>query len=424
MAEFSERSANEREQARLERERRRVGLEGPQTVPRAQLDGDGFAPEPPPPLETETPHSRARRSGPVRPPRAPRSPRTGRHSRAGRILAVLALALTALIIWFLVELFQPFSGSGQGRITVTIPPHATTSQIADLLDRDGVISCTFPSCSFLFELRTKLDGANLLSGTYHLGRGTSFSSVISALTTPPPAAKVTELTVIPGETRVHVASLLHTQGVAGNYLAATRHSLLLRPTAYGAPASTPDLEGFLFPDTFQLRVPISLSALVADQLQDFRRNFSTVNLAYARSRHLTPYDVLTVASLIQAEAQTAHDFPLVASTIYNRLAINMPLELDSTTRYATGNYNHPLTVSQLHSSSPWNTHTHRGLPPTPIDNPGLAAIRAAAQPASTNYLYFVSRPCRSGALAFTANYSQFLVYVGQLQAAHGHLRRC
>ncbi len=121
----------------------------------------------------------------------------------------------------------------------------------------------------------------------------------------------------------------------------------------------------------QLRVPVSMSTLVADQLTDFKRRFAAVNLSYARAHHLTAYDVLIVASLIQAEAQTSHDFPLVASTIYNRLRINMPLELDSTTRYATGNYNHPLTVSQLHSSSPWNTHTHPGLPPTPIDNPGL-----------------------------------------------------
>jgi UPF0755 protein len=159
---------------------------------------------------------------------------------------------------------------------------------------------------------------------------------------------------------------------------------------------------------------------VADQLRDFRRRFATVNLSYARSQHLTPYDVLIVASLVQAEARLPRDFPLVASTIYNRLRIEMPLELDSTTRYATGNYNHPLTVSELRSASPWNTHTHRGLPPTPIDNPALAAIQAAAHPAHTNYLYFVSKPCQSGALAFSAGYTQFLVDVQRLQAAHGH----
>ena len=88
--------------------------------------------------------------------------------------------------------------------------------------------------------------------------------------------------------------------------------------------------------------------------------------------------MLIVASMVQAEAQTAHDMPLVASVIYNRLKAGMMLQFDSTTRYAVDNYTRPLTVSQLKSPSPWNTHTHTGLPPTPINNPDLAAIKAAA----------------------------------------------
>ncbi len=105
-----------------------------------------------------------------------------------------------------------------------------------------------------------------------------------------------------------------------------------------------------------------------------------MNLSYARSKHLTPYDVLIIASMIEAEAATAHDRPLVSSVIYNRLRDGMPLQLDATTRYATGNYTKPLTVSELNSSSPYNTRIHKGLPPTPIGNPGLAAIQAAAHP--------------------------------------------
>ena len=176
------------------------------------------------------------------------------------------------------------------------------------------------------------------------------------------------------------------------------------------------LEGFLFPDTYDLVEPIKVSALVDDQLRTFKQQFARVNLNYARSRHLTPYDVLTIASLIQAEAATARDRPLVASVIYNRLANGMMLQFDSTTRYATGNYTRPLTVSQLHSSSPWNTHTHLGLPPTPIDSPGLAAIEAAAHPAHTNYLFFFTRPCGRGAV-YASTYSQFLSQGSQNPAA-------
>jgi UPF0755 protein len=433
----SERSADERERARQERERRRLEREqqgtledwAPQQQGAPEPVDDWLEDEPEP--EPEPPPARSERqpmrSGPARPARGrPGTARAGpgrpgtRPRWAGRTLALLALLVVILVLWFLVELFQPFTGSGHGKVTVTIPPRASTSQIADILDRQGVISCTFPSCSFLFGLRAKLDGRTLRSGIYHLKLGMSFEDAIGALSTAPPAAKVKDVTIIPGETRAHISALLHSQHAAGSYLNATKHSALLKPTAYGAPASTPDLEGFLFPDTYQLRVPISVGALVADQLKDFKRRFGAVNLSYAHSHRLSAYDVLIVASLVQAEAQAHHDFGLVASTIYNRLRINMPLELDSTTRYATGNYNHPLTVSQLHSSSRWNTHTHRGLPPTPIDNPDLAAIQAAAHPAQTNYLYFVSRPCKSGALAFSATYSQFLVNVRRLNAAHGH----
>jgi uncharacterized YceG family protein len=434
-----ERSAEERERARLERERRRLetagdgqAAPGPLTPMAEQDDWLEEEPEPFPPVSERAERSPARRPPPRRPGGSrPGGPRTGgsrlagtrRHSRGGRVLALLALLLVGLVLWFLIELFQPFGGSGHGQVTVTIPKDASTSQIADILDHDGVISCTFPSCTFLFELRAKIDGRTLLSGTYHLKRGMSFEDAIGVLATPPPAARVTEVTITPGHPRSYIAARLRAEHVAGSYMKATEHSAVLNPRAYGAPAHTPYLEGFLFPDTYQLRVPISLQALVTDQLQDFKRRFATVNLSYARSQHLTAYDVLIVASLIQKEATTTHDYPLVASVIYNRLRLGMPLQLDSTTQYATGNYNRPLTVSQLHSASPWNTHTHRGLPPTPIDSPGLAAIQAAARPAHTNYLYFVSRPCRSGALAFSSSYTQQLVNQRRLTAAHGHFSK-
>src|SRR5262249_50802815 len=141
-----------------------------------------------------------------------------------------------------------------------------------------------------------------------------------------------------------------------------------------------------------------------------------VNLRFARRQHLTPYDVLTIASMVEAEAATQHDRPLVASVIYNRLRDQMPLQIDATTRYATGNYARPLTVSELRSRSPYNTRIHKGLPPTPIGNPGLASIQAAAHPARTNYLYFVVRPgsCNQ---AFASSYQQFLTLEQQYQSA-------
>ncbi len=203
----------------------------------------------------------------------------------------------------------------------------------------------------------------------------------------------------------------------GSYFAATRRSPLINLAAYGAPRHTPDLEGFLFPDTYQLVEPVSIQKLVNDQLKTFRQRFAHVNLGYARSKHLTPYDVLIVASLIQGEAATAHDQPLIASVIYNRLRRGMPLQLDATTRYATGNYSKPLTQSQLNSRSPYNTRIHKGLPPTPINNPGIAAIQAATHPARTNFLYFVAKVCGNGSSVFESSYKKFQADVAKYQRA-------
>lgn len=376
MADGPARTGEEREAARVERQRRR--RVSPELVPRW-------------------------RSRPDRP-----------HSRRGRILALLALLVAAVLVWFLVELFQPFHGSGSGSVVVVIPPHASAGTVGDKLARDGVIDS-----SFFFQVRATLDGerGDLRAGTYRLKHGMSYGAVLAILTKPPPPAPVTEVTITPGHTRRQIDALLRSQGVSGSYYADTRRSALLNPASYGATAATDSLEGFLFPDTYQLFEPVSIPALVADQLRRFKQEFATVELASARSRHLTPYDVLIVASMIEGEAQTAQDRALVSSVIYNRLRIGMPLQIDATTRYATGNYTSPLTAAQLSSRSPYNTRIHKGLPPTPVDNPGLASIEAAAHPANTSYLYFVVEPCGNGTLTFASNYTQFQRDVQRYQSA-------
>ena len=330
--------------------------------------------------------------------------------------AVLALLAAAALAWFLIELFQPFHGHGHGDVTVTIPPHTSSSKVGDLLEKDGVISS-----GFFFEIRALLAGKRgaMRPGTYRLRLDMSYGSVLGILTTPPPAAKVTEVTIVEGKTRREIAALLSAQGVRGSYLRASRRSRLLDPRRYGAPPNIATLEGFLFPSTYQLREPISPLALVDDQLRAFEAKFASVNLGYARSKHLSAYDVLIVASMVEAEAQTARDRPLIASVIYNRLRLRMPLQIDATVRYATGNYTSPITVSQLASRSAYNTYVHRGLPPTPIGNPGLAAIAAAANPAQTNYLYFVVKPCGNGEHAFASSYAQFQAEVNQYRVARG-----
>jgi UPF0755 protein len=350
------------------------------------------------------------RGGPATPARRSRAHRSTAHRPRGRgrrwlgrVVALVMLVLAAAIAWFAIELFQPFGVSPHGHVTVRIPERMSSGEVARMLASDGVISSRF-----FFEVRATLDGdrSDIRAGTYHLQRGMSYEAVLAKLTAIPKAAPTSEITIADGHTRQYVAKLLHEQHIPGSYLAATRHSKLLNPRHYGAPRSTHTLEGFLFPDTFQLRDPIRVSALVADQLKDFKRRFASVNLAGARRRHQSAFDVVTIASLLESEAATPRDDRLVSSVIENRLRDHMMLGLDSTTRYATGNFTGPLTQSELDSRSPYNTRNHYGLPPGPIDSPGLTALRAAADPARTSYLYFFTKPCTHQAV-FAKSYAQF-----------------
>ena len=152
-------------------------------------------------------------------------------------------------------------------------------------------------------------------------------------------------------------------------------------------------EGFLFPATYEFTKLTSSERIVRDQLAFFRRQWRSVDLRYARSKNLTPYDVLIIASMIEKETVAPEERRLVSAVIYNRLRNGMPLGIDATIRYGRDvPGTEPLKQSDLESDSPYNSRRRLGLPPTPISNPGLASIRAAAKPAQVDYLFFVRKP--------------------------------
>ncbi len=435
--------ANAREQRRREREARRRERDAkrppsPET-PGATAAGDPGAETPqqlPPPeqrlpstparepfanrvraMRGRLPKLRSEREGPAP---APRQPPQGPPRGAGAVQAVVANwrrvlvgAAVLLILWFLVALFQPFHGSGSGKVVVSVPKGASVSEVGDLLDNTGVVSS-----STLFQLRVTLAGkrSDLLPGTYTLRKGESYGDAINDLTTPPRKRGIVTVTIPEGLSRAQVAPLAKQAGLTGSYMKSTVHSKFLNPSHYGAQGRARNLEGFLFPDTFQVKSGTPVGNLVQEQLQDFQRRIKGVNLKYARSKNLTTYDVLIIASMIEREAQLDRERPLVAAVIYNRLHRGMPLGIDATTRFAVGNYTQPLTESQLSSPSPYNTRLHAGLPPGPIGNPGLASIKAAAQPAKVNYIYYVVKPGTCGEHSFSSTAAQF----DRDQAAYQH----
>ena len=159
------------------------------------------------------------------------------------------------------------------------------------------------------------------------------------------------------------------------------------------------MEGFLFPALYEFTQFTTGQELVDDQLAAFRRTFARVNLSYAKSKNLTPYDVLKIASMIEKETVAPKERKLVAAVIYNRLRKRMPLGIDATIRYGLDiPGTKSLTKAAIASDSPYNSRRFPGLPPTPIANPGLASIKAAAHPAKVDYLYYVRIPGHDTAL--------------------------
>jgi uncharacterized YceG family protein len=400
--------------------------EGPEPTAehRAAPVGDDLPPREldPPPLPSSSP-PRPRPRPPRRryaQPDARRSPAQGpvrrRRSWFARIAAVLVIVLAVAVLWFLFNLFQPGKGDGTGRVAVEIPQGATAREVGDLLAERDVVSS-----GFYFDLRARLAGKrdDFKAGRYTLAHDMSYGAALDALTEHEPAAPPTvKITIPEGRTRSEIAPAVKQAGITGSYLAASKRHKGFDPREYGAPRSTRTLEGFLFPATYEMREgQATARRLVGQQLDAFRQNFSTVSMRAAKRRNLTPYDVLIIASMVEREAQVAKERPVIAAVIYNRLRERMPLGIDATTRYDLGVWDRPLRVSELQRDTPYNTRTRLGLPPTPIGNPGLDSIKAAAKPADVDYLYYVVKPNTCGEHSFSKTDAEFQRDVAAYEAA-------
>jgi peptidoglycan lytic transglycosylase G len=404
------RSADEREAARRERAARRAARSGsPLPPPPAQEpanDGhqDWLADDDLLTARADPDGGRGwtRRSSPSG---------AGGGRRWGRFVA---LAVVLLILggaaWFANNLFQPFAGDGEGSVRVRVPEGATLGDIAELLEREGVIA----SASF-FELRARLAGrsGDLRPGPYELQQDMPYLDVLDRLEEGVPP-NVVMVTVPEGRSRSEVAPTV--RRLRGNYVRATRRHPALDPREYRAPRGA-TLEGFLFPATYELKKGQPVKRLVREQLEAFKRNFDKVDMSYARRKNLTPFDVLTIASLVEREAAVANERPLIASVIYNRLRDGIRLDIDATTRFVTGNWEEPLKVSELQNPDPYNTRVHYGLPPGPIGSPGLASIKAAARPAKSDYLFYVVAVCGKGKHKFAESNAEFERYVAEYNQA-------
>ena len=343
--------------------------------------------------------------------KAPRAGRRRRRSAGALIFGIAGLVVVlaaAVAVWWV--LFRPVSPQTAGRaVTVVVPKGSSSDAVATMLADDGVVAS--PT---MFRLRAAMLGAidSLKAGTYDLKTGSSYDAVIARLQAGPSVTYFT-LTIPEGWTITQIAQRVEAKtGIPSSdftALATTGRSKFDFP--FLAQDQTSSLEGYLFPKTYLVKKGTTADALIRMMLVQYGEETSSLDLSYARSKNLTLRDVTIIASIIEHEVSLDKDRPLVASVIYNRLKAHMRLQLDSTVEYVVGGKPR-LSLQDLKTPSPYNTYLHQGLPPGPIDNPGLASLRAAAMPANTAYLYYVLTR-KDGSQSFAVTYQQFLALKAQ-----------
>lgn len=197
------------------------------------------------------------------------------------------------------------------------------------------------------------------------------------------------VTIPEGLTVEEIAELLARMAIVDKerFLAEAANPELL--SALGLQDKT--IEGYLFPNTYQFTPSTPEKEIILIMTEQFRKVFEPLVNGDRRHSDLTPYEILTLASIIEKEAGIEAERPLVSAVFHNRLKLNMPLQSDPTVIYGIKGFNGNLTRKDLQHPSPYNTYRIPSLPPGPICNPGLSSIQAALQPASVPYLYFVSK---------------------------------
>lgn len=289
-----------------------------------------------------------------------------------------------------------FGGPGGGTVEVSVPQGAGLSQIAAALVRNGVVAS---SLAFTRAAAGNTAASRIQPGTYTLRQKMSAAAALAILVDP---ANANGLTIPEGWRGYQIYAAVDTklklpEGTTRRIVEEKAAQLGLPEFAKGSP------EGYLFPATYGVTEGTTPEGLLKQMVERAGKELVRQDAeAVGQTLGQSLYGVVTIASMVQGEADNPEDMAKVARVIYNRLARNMPLQLDSTINYALGRSTLNTTVTDTRLASPYNTYLHQGLPPTPISNPGRQALQAAVDPAQGDWLYFVT--VRPGDTRFTDSY--------------------
>lgn len=324
--------------------------------------------------------------------------------------AVIALVLLVVVAglagagWFYWTIHQPIS-SDASAVRFHVGSGDTVTTVADRLESEGVINN-----SLLFRIDAKLRdlGGRLKVGDYVLRRNMSTNGVITALTIY--HAATISVTIPEGYRIEQIAAVLQSRGISGaQFLRAAEHPGHISLSILQGKPTTATLEGYLFPSTYDVPPHYSGAAFARYMVTTLGQKFTPRLRARARTDHLTVYQVLTLASIVEREAKIPSERPIIASVYLNRLHIGMPLQADPTVQYVLGTAKDwwpVISQADYQISAAYNTYVHNGLPPGPIANPGMASIIAVLYPRHTKFLYFVASG--HGHHVFSETYAQQL----------------
>ena len=297
-----------------------------------------------------------------------------------------------------------YSGTGSGSVLVEVHDGDRASDIGNTLKAKGVVKSVE---AFTDAAKKNPASVGIQVGFYELHKKMSAESALKVLLDPKNMVQ-SAVTLREGLT---VTQIIQTLAEHTDFSVKQFKAVLRRPASIGLPPyAEGNPEGYLFPATYDIppnATPQSILSMMVDRFDQAAQQLDLV--AKAKAHNVSPHDVMTVASLVQAEARFGKDFPKVSRVIYNRLNQGMPLQFDSTVHYATGRDGHVGTSDSARaSSSPYNTYNHPGLPPTPIMAPGEKAIEAALNPADGPWLYFVTTNPDTGVTKFAKTYQEHL----------------
>ncbi|MBQ3276643.1 MAG: endolytic transglycosylase MltG [Oscillospiraceae bacterium] len=360
-----------------------------------------------------------------------KDPGAARREKAWRILrpvaaallsiGLVALAMIGTIRYVLSHFVYPVDADDNTPIEVVIPSGASASRIASLLynargqDEPGLIVST---ASFKVYVDFTGRANSLKAGTYVLSRNMTIPEIVNILSAGNEARRVTRFTIPEGYTAAEIAQILFETGILEDqeeFLALCKDNTLLSAGYLDAIANASDrryaLEGYLFPDTYEIYEDATAAEILKKMLNRFAVVFSEEDAQRARDLNLTTDQIMTLASMIEREAGVAEDFPRVSAVFHNRLRQGMALESCATLSYTLGVKKYTFTESEMATVSPYNTYRNKGLPVGPICNPGRAAIQAALYPEEAylreGYLYFCNmNPKQTNQLVFARTYEE------------------